>query len=58
MVKQYESDALKKDQMIAIEGSHRQDAILELSPGQRSKTGRAVHDGREIEGGRLLEIDS
>ena len=31
IVKQYESDVSKKDQMIAIEGGHRQDAILELA---------------------------
>ena len=31
---------------------------LGVSPGQRSKTRRAVHDGREVEGGRVLEIDS
>ena len=30
IVKQYESDVSMKDQMIAIEGGHRQDAILEL----------------------------
>ena len=31
IVKQYESDVSKKDQMIAIEGGHRQDAIIELA---------------------------
>ena len=31
IVKQFESDVSKKDQMIAIEGGHRQDAILELA---------------------------
>ena len=31
MVKQYESDVSKKDQMIAIEGGHRQDAVFELA---------------------------
>ena len=35
IIKQYESDVSKKNQMIAIEGGHRQDAI---GPGQRSKT--------------------
>ena len=58
IVKQYESDVLKKDQMIAIEGGHRQDAILELAQVREAKTRRAVHDGREVEGGRVLEIDS
>ena len=37
IVKQYESDVLKKDQMIAIEGSHRQDAILELAQVREAK---------------------
>ena len=37
IVKQYESDVLKKDQMIAIEGSHRQDAILELAQVRETK---------------------
>ena len=31
IVKQYESDVSMKDQMIAVEGGHRQDAILELA---------------------------
>ena len=31
IVKQYESDVSKKDQMIAIEGGHCQDAIMELA---------------------------
>ena len=31
IVKRYESDVSKKDQMIAIEGVHRQEAILELA---------------------------
>ena len=31
IVKQYESDVSKKDQMIAIEGGHRQDAVFELA---------------------------
>ena len=37
IVKQYESDVLKKDQMIAIEGGHRQDAILELAQVREAK---------------------
>ena len=37
IVKQYESDASKKDQMIAIEGGHRQDAILELAQVREEK---------------------
>ena len=37
IVKQYESDVLKKDQTIAIEGSHRQDAILELAQVREAK---------------------
>ena len=35
IVKQYESDVLQKDQMIAIEGGHRQDAILELAQSEK-----------------------
>ena len=31
IVKQYEPDVSKKDQMIAIEGGHRQDAVIELA---------------------------
>ena len=31
IVKQYESDVSKKDQMIAIEGGHHQDAVMELA---------------------------
>ena len=31
IVNRYESDVSKKDQMIAIEGGHRQDAIMELA---------------------------
>ena len=31
IVKQYESDVSKKDQMIAIEAGHRQDAVIELA---------------------------
>ena len=37
MVKQYESDVSKKDRMIAIEGGHRQDAILELAQVREAK---------------------
>ena len=37
IVKQYESDVSKKDQMIAIEGGHRQDAILELAQVKEEK---------------------
>ena len=37
IVKQYESDVSKKDQMIAIEGGHRQDAILELAQVREAK---------------------
>ena len=37
IVKQYESDVSMKDQMIAIEGSHRQDAILELAQVKEEK---------------------
>ena len=37
IVRQYESDVSKKDQMIAIEGSHRQDAILELAQVREAK---------------------
>ena len=31
IVKQYESDVSKKDQLMAIEGGHRQDAVIELA---------------------------
>ena len=37
IVKQYESDVSMKDQMIAIEGGHRQDAILELAQVKEAK---------------------
>ena len=37
IIKQYESDVSKKDQMIAIEGGHRQDAILELAQVREAK---------------------
>ena len=37
IVKEYESDVSKKDQMIAIEGGHRQDAILELAQVREAK---------------------
>ena len=37
IVKQYESDVSKKGQMIAIEGGHRQDAILELAQVREEK---------------------
>ena len=37
IVKQYESDVSMKDQMIAVEGGHRQDAILELAQVKEAK---------------------
>ena len=37
IVKQYESDVSMKGQMIAIEGGHRQDAILELAQVKEAK---------------------
>ena len=37
IVKQYESDVSMKDQMIAVEGGHRQDAILELAQVKEEK---------------------
>ena len=37
IIKQYESDVSKKNQMIAIEGGHRQDAILELAQVREAK---------------------
>ena len=37
IIRQYESDVSKKDQMIAIEGGRRQDAILELAQVREAK---------------------
>ena len=37
IVKQYESDVSMKDQIIAVEGGHRQDAILELAQVKEEK---------------------
>ena len=37
IVRQYESDVSMKDQMIAVEGSHRQDVILELAQVKEEK---------------------
>ena len=37
IIRQYESDVSKKDQMIAIEGGHRQDAIMELAQVREAK---------------------
>ena len=37
IIKQYESDVSKKDQMIAIEGGHRRDAIMELAQVREAK---------------------
>ena len=49
IVKQYESDVLKKDQMIAIEGSHRQDAILELAQVREAKQEERTMDEKSKE---------
>ena len=50
IVKQYESDVSKKDQMIAIEGGHRQDAILELAQvGEATQEERCTMNEKSIE---------
>ena len=54
IIKQYEPDVSKKNQMIALRWSS-SGCNLGIGPGQRSKTRRTVHDGQEIERGRVLE---
>ena len=58
IVKQYESDMSKKDQMIAIEGGHRQDAILELAQvREATQEERCTMDEKSKEA-EFLEVDS
>ena len=56
IVKQYESDVSKKDQMIAIEGGHRQDAVMELAQiREATQEERCTMDEKSKEA--VLEVD-